>query len=91
MSVPVHSLAVRDLIELRAGLVHAARHLDCVLDAVAGGETSVDGIARRTGLQSEVARRILFLLEQAGLVASTRFMVTPEGRRVVAEMQELGR
>lgn len=69
------------LARLRRGLAVSSRDLDRVLLTVARGPVDVTALAQGLDLSDEDARRTLFMLEEYGLVQSTRYVVTAAGRK----------
>lgn len=63
-------------------LASTARNMVPVIEALRAGCVAVDEIARKLNIQEQDARRALFALEECGLVVSTAYRLTSEGRAV---------
>jgi transcription initiation factor IIE alpha subunit len=71
--VPPLQRAMRDL-------AATARSLTPVLEALKAGCIAVDEIARKLNMTEGDVRSALFVLEESGLVTSTAYRLTQEGR-----------
>lgn len=62
-------------------LAACSRNLVPVLEALRSGCVAVDEVARELKIDATDVRAALYVLEDRGLVTSTAYRLTPDGRR----------